>query len=385
MVKSGIEDRNLPNLGKRMSTRSRFLSGMPKSLGSPTSTMSQPTGRARNAKPNQGGDLQKVLDRLDNVKEGLEPEIDVSIKSHEFTANQLTDKIKNIEKSTSQAHTKCKKLDGDNTGITAQLKVHGTWLIELEDKIEQIESERRRNVLVIDGLAEGEGERVDEILSRIFSDLKVEFTTSVCTAIFRRGKAPGDNGAKAGAGRGEERNKAEAGEHRTRPLVVILSSITEKRAIFRNLKNLQGRDEWKSLYFNDNLTKTQFNEQRDIRALAVFARNKDYNSRVRAGNLILDGRNFRYQDLNKLPGDISLAKAKTLHILTDKAIVFQSKHSPLSNLLTCNIVYRGEIFSSSEAAFQYNRASSCGYEREAQMIKTERKAYKAKLAVKTMR
>ena len=162
------------------------------------------------------------------------------------------------------------------------------------------------------------------------------------------------------------------------PVVVVFPSVNEKAAIFRNLKNLQGKEEWRRVYFNDDLTETQANEQRDIRALAAFAKTKGYNARVKAGNLLLDGRSYRYQDIGKLPGDITLAKAKTLYILDDRAVVFQSQHSPLSNLYPCNLIYRGEVFLSSEAAFQYTRATTCGYKREAQLIKSERKAFKVK-------
>ena len=380
MVKQTTEGKELPNLGRGMSTRSRITSGTPKSPRSPLATMSQPSSVGRNAKPGLGGDVQKVLDRLDNVKESLEAKIDASIQSQEYTAKQLTDRITKIEESNSQAHTKFEKLNEDNTGVSAQLKVHGTRLNELEDKIEQIERERRRNILVIDGLLEREGERTTEVLKKVFNDPKVEFTTNVCTAIFRRGKPLSDNGARPGEGRGNVNNRPEIGDRRPRPLVVIFSSVTEKAAIFRNLKNLHGKEEWKSVYFNDDLTETQSNEQRDIRALSAYAKTKGYNARVKAGNLIIDGRSFRYQDLSKLPGDISLARAKTLYILDDKAVVFQSQHSPLSNLYPCNIIYRGEIFLSSEAAFQFTRARSCGYEREALLIKSERKAFKAKLA-----
>ena len=290
--------------------------------------MSQSTGGGRGAKTNTGGDIQKVLDRLDTIENGLESKIDASIQSQEFTAKQLTDKIDKTEVSNKQAHAKCDKLEESSMGVKAQLKVHGVRLHELEDKIELIERERRRNISVIDGLIEKVGERAEDTVARILVDLKVEFAANVCTAIFRRGKAS-DNG-----------NKTEVNA-RPRPLVVVFPSVTEKAAIFRNLKNLQGKDEWKRVYFNDDLTETQANEQRDIRALAAFARSKGYNAREKAGTLLLEGRSYRYHEIGKRPNDITLAKAKTLHILDDSAVVFQSQHSPLSNLYPCNIIYRG--------------------------------------------
>ena len=326
-----------------------------------------------------------VLDRLDDVKESLEAKIDASILSQEFSVKQLTDKIKSVEKSTTQAHEKGDMLKEENLGLKARLNTHGTRLCEIEERIEQIERERRRNILIIDGLIENEGERISEVLDRIFVDLKVEFTAKICIAVFRRGKQPSDNGANVNRTNERERADRAGGEgeyQRPRPLVVIFPSVAEKAAVFRNLKNLQGNESWSRVYFNDDLTETQANEQRDIRALAAFAKTKGYNVRVKAGNLLLDGRNYRYQDIEKLPGDVSLALAKTLHILDDKAVVFQSQHSPLSNLYPCNIIYRGEVYLSSESAFQHTRAIVCNHKREALLIKAERRAYKVKRIAK---
>ena len=207
-------------------------------------------------------------------------------------------------------------------------------------------------------------------MDKAFKDLRVSFKAEDCSAIFRRGRtAVSDN--KEGTARNDNRVKG-------RQIVVILPSTNEKAAIFRNLKNLKDNDEWKGIYFNDDLTERQANEQRDLRALAAFAKSKDFNASVKAGNLWLDGRRYRYEELHRLPADISLIKAKNLHILEDKAIVFQSPHSPLSNLFPCNVTYRGEAFLSSEAAFQFTRATVCGYEREAQLIQQERNAFKVK-------
>ena len=50
--------------------------------------------------------MQKVLDRLDKIEVSLEDKIDASIQSQEFTTEQLSDKIKSVETSTSQVHTK---------------------------------------------------------------------------------------------------------------------------------------------------------------------------------------------------------------------------------------------------------------------------------------
>ena len=136
------------------------------------------------------------------------------------------------------------------------------------------------------------------------------------------------------------------------------------------MKNLKGKDEWNKVYFNDDWTEQQALEQRDLRALAAYANSKGREATVKAGVLWFEGRKLRYEDLFKLPEDISLMKAKSLYILRGKGMVFQSPHSPLSNLYPCNLEYRGEHFLSSEGAFQYSRAMVSGQERLAEIIKS---------------
>ena len=58
----------------------------------------------------QGGNIQTVLDRLDKIEVSLEDKIDASIQSQQFTTEQLSDKIKSVETSNSQEHTKSDKL-----------------------------------------------------------------------------------------------------------------------------------------------------------------------------------------------------------------------------------------------------------------------------------
>ena len=356
-------------------TRNSSLSGQKESPGKARMAGGNGSGKAGAEAKKEVGDIQKVLDKLDKVKECLENKIDDSIRSQEFSAKQLTNKIEKVEVANSQVDAKCDELKQSNIGVKAQLKVQGTRLQELEDKIEQLERERRRSTLVIDGLPEKAGENLTEVVTKIFADLELNFDRSAYSAVFRRGRVQSDN----------EGNKVE-GERiaRHRPLVIIFKSAAEKGAVYRNLKNLKGKEEWSRIYFNDDLTETQASEQRDIRALVAFAKTRGYDAKLKAGALWLDGRSYKYHELHRLPNDISLCQAKTLHILEDKAIVFQSQHSPLSNLHPCNIIYRGEVFLSSEAAFQYTRATICGYDRVAQLIKAERRAFKVKLLARAI-
>ena len=223
---------------------------------------------------------------------------------------------------------------------------------------------------MIDGIAENEGEITREIVNKAFKALKLGFDSGVCTSIFRRGrKATGERADRAWP----------------RPIVIIFERQSDKGAVFRNLKNLKDNADWEKVFFNDDLTEEQTGEQRDLRALAAYARELGHVSIVKAGLLILDGRRFRYDEIHRLPEGLNLLNAKTLHILEDTAVVFQSPHSPLSNLHPCNLIFRGERFLSAEGAWQFTRATVCGFTREAQLIRHERRPFKVKKIAESIR
>ena len=297
-------------------------------------------------------DLQTILDKIDVSTKQLTESIDAS--------SERTEKIAEEQKRTKEV----------TDGLKTQVRVQGVRLSDVEDKIEQLERDKRRSTLIIEGVHEVEGESVSEIVDGIFKDVGVSYTTRACVNIFRRG-------ARVTDGRQQTASR-QAARSGPRPIVVVFLRQTEKRELFGNLKNLKGQDKWNKVYFNDDWTEAQAIEQRDLRALAAYARNKGREAIVKGGVLWLEGRRFRYEDLFKLPEDISLLKAKTLNILDGKGIVFQSPHSPLSNLFPINLSYRGNGFLSAEGAFQFSHAMVAGQEKLAEQIKSEKRPYKVK-------
>ena len=300
--------------------------------------------------------IEKILSKLDDLDTKIE-----STKIH------LSDRIEGSNAVTDQLAAENNKVKVVTAGLKTQVTVHGLRLTDLENKIEQLERDRRRSSLVIDGVKEEEDEDVADIVKAVFEDAGVDFKTRVCINIYRRGKVNNRGGDQEGAA-----------QRRPRPIVVVFLRHTEKAKFFGNLKNLKGKEKWNNIYFNDDLTELQQIEQRDLRSLVAYAKLIGKEAKVRGGALWYEGRRYRHEDLHRLPEVISLLKAKTLNILSGSAIVFQSPHSPLSNLFPCNLLFRGECFLSAEGAYQYVRALTSGYEREADLIKLERNPYKAK-------
>ena len=304
-------------------------------------------------------DIQRVIDKLDGVEDRIE-----------FSTKQLTDKIQASIDRTEKIEEDCTQVKVVTKSLKTQLSVHGTGLTDVEDKIEKLERERRKTTLIIDGVEESETEDITKTVDNIFQDVGVSYSTKASVKIYRKGRLTALTGGRYPAAEGRRR--------RPRAIVVVFLRQTEKAELFRNLKNLKGKEEWAKVFFNDHWTEQQFAEQRDLRALAAYATSKGREASVRAGVLWFEGRKLRYEDLFKLPNDISLMKAKTLQILDGEGIVFQSPHSPLSNLYPCNLDYRDKHFLSAKGAFQYSKALVSRNERVAELIITERRPYRVK-------
>ena len=286
------------------------------------STPSMPSTPKSTPPPTVSDNIEKILSKLDDL--------DVKIES---TKIHLSDRIEGSNAVTDQLSEENNKVKVVTAGLKTQVTVHGLRLSELENRIEQLERDKRRSSLVIDGVKKRDDEDVAEIVEAVFADAGVEFNTRVCINIYRHGKV-----------NNRRRDQEGAAQQRPRPIIVVFLRHTEKAKFFVNLKNLKGKEAWKDVYFNDDLTELQQIEQRDIRSLLAYAKLIGKEAKVRGGAPWYEGRRYRYEDLHRLPEEISLLKDKTLNILNGSAIVFQSPHPPLSNLFL-QLSNQGGVFS----------------------------------------
>ena len=341
--------------------------------------LSEEEGDSASAEPEGIAKILCKLASMDASFNELKSDVKEGFQSTDFLVNQLKEKVDKTEVDSRGNRVKVEELTSVTAGLKARSEVHGTRLADIEHKIELIERERRRNILIIEGVVEEEGISSPEIVEQLFQDLKLEFDSLVCDRIYRRGKTTqgtGDGLEVAGA----NTNKRAPKKSRPRPIVVGFKLIEEKIEVFKHLKNLRGNERWSRVYISDDLTECQQRQMRDLRALSAYAKSKGFDSSIRANCLVIDRRKYAYKDLFRLAPELKLEKAKTLECLDGKGIAFQSVHSPLSNLYPCNIVYQGRVFLSAEGALQFTRATICKREDVARAIEFERDAYEAKRA-----
>ena len=311
--------------------------------------------------------------KLENEFGAVKVTVDEGIRAQEFNAKQLEDRlVKHIEdhaKTKHEVKVVCKETDG----LRARMSYHGYRLTELEIRIEQLERERRKNIMLIEGVVEDEGTSSPEIVDQLFLDLKLDFDSHVCDRVYREGKSASGTSSVAA-----ERTGSSTRNNKPRTIVVGFMRPIEKSKVFRNLANLKGNESWNKVYFSDDYTECQRKQIRDLRALAAYAKRIGKEATVKNHYLWVDGKRYVCDKINRLGPELTLEKAKTLEVLKGEGLAFQSSHSPLSNLYPCNVNHRKEKYILSEAAIQHTKAEVSKRPEEAQSILQARDPYKVK-------
>ena len=324
--------------------------------------------------------VNKILAKLSGLEANLhEVRIDLKEGLHtaDFNAKNLSDKIGAVVKKTEETGEKVRETVEVTTGLTTRTAVHGLRLNELENRIEMLERDKRRCLIVVEGVAEVANKPSPEIIEELLLDLKIDLDTQACDRIYRRGREPRapDQDKQEVADKHGRRNGREI---KPRPIVVGFKSFEDKKQVYKHLKNLKGVERWNKVYINDDLTECQLNQQRDLRSLVAYARSLGREAGIRSNQIWVEGRKYVYTELHKLAPELTLEKAKTITCLDGKGVAFQGPHSPLSNLYPCNVIYKGKAFLSSEGALQYRKAVTCKKFAEAHSIEFERRAFEAK-------
>ena len=124
--------------------------------------------------PNSGDDeeldvvqstaLEKILSRFDGVEAKIEERIksviatvDEGIRAQEFNSQQMDDKLQKQAAEIVSTKREVKALSGETDGLHARVTFQNFRLTDLEVKIEQLERENRRNLMLIEGVIEEEG------------------------------------------------------------------------------------------------------------------------------------------------------------------------------------------------------------------------------------
>lgn len=220
--------------------------------------------------------------------------------------------------------------------------------------------EIKGNNMIVNGLKELANKNCKDtavdFLKKLVPDIKAEHLSNA----YRMGKTTGDG----------EVNRAlyikfHDGDMKARVM-------KQKAQLYKN-KNLG----LKSVFCNDDLDEEARLVRQEMREIARFARGAGYTDvKVSGDKLHVQGKVYADDELHLLPRDIQLASIRTRNI--GNGIGFFSIHLFLSNFYPAPVVINGVSFTSSEQAYQFNKAEVCGRDDTAKAIKASANPKKIK-------
>ena len=311
--------------------------------------------------------VKKAILKIENLTKIVEfnaKSCEESFKAFEFAQGKVTDKLDSIVKEFESMKNENKDLKRENVNLKKTVNGLAKKVDSFDRKFEMFERESRKSNLCVDGVLEREGLSLLRLVNDLFRDLEINLKAEeVCHAIFRKGMLTEvDDGVNM----------------KPRPIIIQFNDPSVKGKIFKNLKKLAGNNNWRNVFINDDLTPDQINKMKDMRAVHYYAKSLGRNTTLRGTNLFIDDRRFNLDEIDKVPSELSIEKAKNIKIEGGKGLVFQGHHSCLSNMYEEDFVYEGKEFISSEVAYQFKRAEFNGQHELADKIKKCGDSYTAK-------
>ena len=176
------------------------------------------------------------------------------------------------------------------------------------------------------------------VINDLFSDLEVPFTTDLCDNIY----------GIIWIGIRYKRVT------RPRPIVIQLSLQRLKGDVFRCVNKLRNLPKWKGITVADDRSQEQQSRQSDLCAVHTLARLNGLTTRIKGDRLVIDETSYMHSQLNQLPHDLSLSKAKTVRVRG--RIAFQGKHLYLSNFYQAQFEYQNAVYQNAEQCYQHINA-----------------------------
>ena len=284
-------------------------------------------------------EVKDIKSELDTIKD-----LQISLENTQATLSDVEQNV-TVIKTTLDSHEKqIDKLDHKLALNMRENKI-------LKEQILHQDVYSRRENLIFVGLSEDEEESNQETVRKI-RDL---FTNKlgiadVANIKFQRCHRLGVSSDK----------------NKPRDVIVRFVLFPDRENIWENRKRLKE---------SNIIMKEDFPPEIERRRSTLYpifksAKSKKYKVKLVADKLIIRGRRYTIDTLDKLPVDLqpkTLAENKT-----DKAVMFYGSHSPFSNFYKVDFTINGTRYNSSEQYFQYQKVcSSRNTEIAAQILQEE--------------
>lgn len=162
-----------------------------------------------------------------------------------------------------------------------------------------------------------------------------------------------------------------------RPIMVRFFSEAKRNSILYNRANLNKNAE-KLIWINDEVSDLTRRKRKITRDVATLAKQQGIEGvRVHGDGVVIGSHKYKHCDLDLLPEELSVGKAKTRE--EEEDVYFQSEDSFLSNFFPCKITDPdGSVYNCAEQAYQHKKAVACGSPQTADKIFKQRDPYEIK-------
>ena len=291
----------------------------------------------------QYNDLTHSVKELTSTVERLVDRVDTLTASQ----NVNTGSLEEIKKSLEFCHTTSQKALDECQENSKQLKAlqqaHNNERLErakllalcgkLQDQITKIESQSRRDNLLIDGLAESEGENCEALVRDLMqSKLKIDNVDGIQLVRCHR--------------LGVRRR----GSSRPRTMIVKFQWYGDRMRVWKARRNLQGTN----IYLNEDFPKEIQQKRKILMPILKKAKSLGKEAFLNVDALIIEGNRFTTDDLHKLPTDLDPAKIATPQF--GEVFAFFGGQSPLSNFHISHFSVDGRDFDSVERFYTWEKA-----------------------------
>ena len=291
-------------------------------------------------------EVKLVLGRI----EEMDANVNRNIKSLTDTIRELTDKLMAAEQRYSTQNTKIVFLESR----VKQLEIMKTTTL---NRLDDIENLSRVNNLIIIGKPEVPNEDLREYITALAQSIGTTCEPEEIDAIYRLGRLS-------------------QSKNRIRPILIRFHSVQKRHDIYRRRFDLKGKTDWQQVWINDDVNESTRRKRNDMRSVSNLCREKQVDCKVHSDGLVIRGVKVHLNEMNKLPDDVSLVKAKT--VARDGDIFFQSHHSFLSNMYPAPVHLDNMYFPTAEHAFQHAKAKALYDDKAMAQIMATDCSYEAK-------
>ena len=277
--------------------------------------------------------LQKSVDSLAIMKDDIASinstttEMKQTVNTMSKTITSLTSSVEFTQSQVDDVTKELKETKACNVDLKTRITTLEERCLCLERKNDKIDTFilgqdqiNRRRSFIITGLTEKEDENIDMLVADIISHIGFPKDQLVIDKSFRVGdKQP----------------------HHTREVLVIMVQQSHVECILRSASKLRNSPTYRGVWINPDLTSSQRQQRAEMRAVHLHAKQSGAQSSIRGDSISINGMRYRYNDLAKLPPNLSLKAAKTKE--TPSGLAFNSPNAPLSNFYTASFKWNGNI------------------------------------------